>query len=102
MVGGKLQLNLYDGKNILAGSSSYKVGDTLIISLPEQKIVKHLKLDKKSTIFLIGGKHIGETGNIEDIVQDKIIYKDSNGNLVETSKKYAFVVGDAKPLVTLE
>ena len=102
MVSGKLQLNLYDGKNISAGSGSYNVGDTLLISLPEQKIVKHLKLGKKSTIFLTGGKHIGETGAIEDIVQDKIIYRDSSGNLVETSKKYAFVVGDEKPLVTLE
>lgn len=102
MVRGKLQINLYDGKNISDTSNSYHVGDTLLISLPDQKIVKHLKLDKKSTIFLIGGKHIGETGTIEDIVQDKIIYKDSHGNLVETSKKYAFVVGDTKPLITLE
>lgn len=102
MIKGKLQLNLYDGKNMLANSNSYKVGDTLLVSLPEQKIIKHLKLDKKSTIFLIGGKHIGEIGSVEDIIQNKIIYKDSQGNLVETSKKYAFVVGDTKPLVTLE
>lgn len=101
MVRGKLQLNLYDGKNILVSGNSYKVGDTLLISLPEHKIIKHLKLDKKSAIFLVGGKHIGETGTIEDIVQNKIIYKDSHGSLVETSKKYAFVVGDTKPLVTL-
>ena len=102
MIKGRLQLNLYDGKNILTDSDSFKVGDTLLISLPEQKIIKHLRLDKKSTIFLIGGKHIGEIGAVEDIVQNKIIYKDSQGKLVETSKKYAFVVGDVKPLVTLE
>ncbi len=97
---GKMQLNLYDGKNILA-NNNYKVGDTLLISLPEQKIIKHLRLDKKSTIFLIGGKHIGEIGTVEDIVQNKIIYKDPHGNLVETSKKYAFVIGETKPLVTI-
>ena len=33
--------------------------------------------------------------------ENKIIYKDSGGNLVETLKKYAFVVGDSKPLITL-
>lgn len=101
MVRGKLQLNLYDGKNIFSEDKSYNVGDTVLLSLPEQKISKHLKLDKKSTIFLTGGKHIGEIGNVEDIVENRIIYKDHNNNLIETSKKYAFVVGDNKPLITV-
>ena len=102
IVRGKLQLNLYDGKNILVDSAAYKVGDTLLLALPEQKISKHLKLDKKSAIFLTGGKHMGEIGNVEDIIENRIIYKDKDGNLIETSKKYAFVVGDENPLITLE
>jgi len=93
---GKLQLNLYDGKNILADKSLYKVGDTLLLGLPEQKIIKHLKLDKNSTIFLMGGKHIGETGKVEDIIKNRIIYKDDKGGLVETLKEYAFVVESEK------
>ena len=102
MVRGKMQLNLYDGKNILVDKGTFNVGDTIMISLPDQKISKHLKLEKKSTIFLIGGKHMGETGIVGDIIQNKIIYKDNSGNLVETSKKYAFVIGDSKPLIALE
>lgn len=102
MVRGKLQLNLYDGKNIFVDENSYKVGDTVVLSLPEQKIRRHLKLDKKLTIFLTGGEHIGEIGNVEDIIGNKIIYKDQKGNLVETSKKYAFVIGDSKPLIRLD
>ena len=102
MVMGKLQLNLFDGKNILADKNLYKVGDTLLLSLPWQKISKHLKLDKKSAIFLTGGKHIGETGNVEDIVENKVIYKNNKGDLIETSKRYAFVIGDSKPLIKLE
>lgn len=101
MVNGKLQLNLYDGKNILADNNSYKVGDTIILLLPEQKISKHLKLEKKSTIFLTGGKHIGEIGSVEDITGNKIVYKDTTGNLVETSKNHAFVIGDNKISITL-
>lgn len=101
MVNGKLQLNLFDGNNISAGTGSYKVGDTLLLSVPDKKIEKHLKLDKKAAIFLIGGKHIGETGNVEDISEDKIIYKNQEGDLIETSRKYAFVIGDAKPSITL-
>lgn len=101
MIGGKIQLNLYDGKNILSNDNAYKVGDTVILDMPQQKISKHIRLDKKAFIFLTGGKHTGETGTVEDISGDKIIYKDSNNNLIETSKKYAFVIGDSKPLITL-
>jgi len=101
MVRGKLQLNLFDGKNILVDADNYKVGDTVLLALPDKKIEKHLKLDKKSTVFLTSGKHIGEIGKVEDIVKDKVIYKDQNGDLVETSKKYAFVVGNNKALITL-
>src|SRR3989344_4386394 len=92
MVKGKLQLNLYDGKNITADKSDYKVGDSVLLSLPEQKIMKHLKLEKKAAILLTGGKHIGETGHVEDISGTKIIYKDAKGEVVETSKEYAFVI----------
>jgi small subunit ribosomal protein S4e len=102
MVAGKVQLNLYDGNNILVDKDGYKVGDTVMVSLPDRKITKHLKLDKKSQIFLIGGKHIGEMGHVEDISGTKIIYKDHSGNMIETSKSYAFVVGDTKSLVTVE
>ncbi len=98
---GKIQLNLYDGKNMLVDKGPYKVGDTLLISLPEQKISRHLKLDKKAAIFLTGGKHIGEIGNVVDITEDKVIYNDQKGGLIETSKKYAFVVGESKPLIKL-
>lgn len=102
MVKGKLQLNLYDGKNIIADKKDYKVGDTVLLSFPGQKISKHIKLDKKSSIFLIGGKHKGETGNIENIVEDRVVYKNQKGELIETSKDFAFVVGEQKPSIKLE
>lgn len=93
MVKGKVQLNLYDGKNVTVDKDEYTVGDSVIFSLNDKKISKHLKLHKKATVFLTGGKHIGQTGHVEDIVKDKIIYKDAKGELAETSKQYAFVIG---------
>ncbi len=101
MVNGKLQLNLYDGKNVLVGKNDYNVGDTILFSVDDNKISKRLKLEKKSTIFLTGGKHIGEVGNVEDIAQNKIIYKDDKGDLIETLKDYAFVIGEGKPVITI-
>ena len=102
VVKGKIQLNLYDGKNIIVDKDSYKVGDTLMVSLPDHKVSKHFALGKNATIFLTGGKHIGETGKVEDIISNKIIYKDSNNELLETSKQYAFVIGDEKQAIKLE
>lgn len=92
MVKGRLQLSLYDGKTILVDKDSYKVGDTIVLSLPGNKISKHLKLEKKSAILLTGGKHIGEIGLVDDIIKNKIIYKDEKNELVETSRDYAFVI----------
>lgn len=102
LVSGKLQLNLFDGKNIVVDKDGYKVGDTVLLSLPEQKIARHFKLEKKSSIFLTGGKHIGETGKVEDTSAKKIIYKNKDDELVETLKDYAFVVGSDKPSISLE
>jgi len=101
MVKGKIQLNLYDGKNIFADKGQFKVGDTVLLSLPDKKIMKHSRLDKQVTIFLTSGKHIGETGSIEAVVGDKIIYKNLNGDLIETLKKYAFIIGDANSFIAL-
>jgi small subunit ribosomal protein S4e len=98
---GKTQLNLFDGKNILVDKDIYKCSDTLLISLPKQEIKKHLKLEKGMTIYLMGGKHIGEIGIVESISSKKILYKESSGENFETLKKYAFVIGDKKSAIVL-
>ncbi|MBI2135070.1 30S ribosomal protein S4e [Candidatus Woesearchaeota archaeon] len=103
MLKGKAQLNLYDGKNIFVEKDSYKCGDSVLVSLDSGGfgIKDHLKLANGSLIFLTGGKHIGEIGNVQDIAGARIIYKAENGDAVETLKKYAFPVGKDKPLIKL-
>ena len=71
----KTQINLYDGKSIIVDKDVYKVGDSVLLSLPEAGIKKHLKLEKNAVVFFIGGKHIGKVGIVEDIKGNKIIYK---------------------------
>lgn len=101
LVRGKTQLNLYDGKNIFVENDEYKVGDTVIVGLPKQEIKEHIKLEKGCFIYLVGGKHIGDVGKIEDIISDKVTYKGKGGEIIETSKKYVFVVGKDKPVISL-
>lgn len=102
---GKLQVNLHDGCNVLANKFEGKVGDSVIIG--EKGIKNLLKLEKGSSIYLIGGKHIGIVGKVKDIIigsgfsKSKVIYE-FEGKDYETLKKYAFVVGKSKSEVTLQ
>lgn len=95
--GGKTQLNLYDGRNIIVEKDSYKTGDTLKLSLPDQKIQDHFKLEKGASVMLIGGKHAGMVVTIDDISGAKVIIKTSKNQKFETLRKHVFVVGKDKP-----
>lgn len=94
---GKLQLNLSGGKNILINKDEYKVGDSLILNLKDNKIKAHLKLEKGATIYLIDGSYKGYMGEIVEIKNKvlnqkaKIIFKIDN-KTYETLKDYAFVI----------
>ncbi|MEM4246782.1 MAG: 30S ribosomal protein S4e [Candidatus Woesearchaeota archaeon] len=98
--GGKTQLNLNDGRNILADSETANTGDTLMIEVPGQKILQRIPLEKGALVFLLGGKHIGTLGTVEKIENDEITFM-QNGRLITTAKKYALVVGKEKPLITI-
>ena len=100
-VRGKIQINLYDGKNILVDTDEYTTGGSLILSIPGHEITDYIKLEKGSFVYLMGGKHSGEIGRVEDILEDKITYKRKTGEVVETLRKYVFVIGKEKPVVSL-
>jgi len=97
----KIQLNLNDGKNIIIDKNNYNTGDTLVIEVPEQKIKEHLKFEKGVCVYLSGGNHKGESGIIEEIKDILIKVKPESGEVFETSKKFAFVIGKEKPIITL-
>ncbi len=65
--GGIQQLNLHDGRNLLIKKDTYKVGDSIMLSLPEQKILKHYRLEKGSHGFITAGRNIGIWGRIKEI-----------------------------------
>jgi small subunit ribosomal protein S4e len=97
---GKVQLNLADNKNILVEKDTFKVGDTVLITVPFQEIKQHLKFEKGALIYLIGGKHTGQKGTVESIEGSKIIYTAARKKC-ESLKKYAFVIGKDKEVIKL-
>jgi small subunit ribosomal protein S4e len=93
----KLQLNLFDGKNILTDKKC-KVGDTVVITLPDQKIKEILEVKKDAFIFLIKGRHAGDSGLLQEIKNNRIVYQ-KDKQAIETLKDYLFVLGDKKPII---
>jgi len=81
-------------------ASSYKVGDSLLVSIPDQKIIDHLPFAKNNTIVLSGGSHVGVVAVVEGFENDLVLVKTKNG-IYKTKKTYAFVIGKDKPLITV-
>jgi len=103
LVKDKVQLNLFDSRNILVEKKTdYKIGDTILIEIPSQKILQHLKLERNALVLVIKGKKVGSIGTVENISQLGIACKKDNGEIIETLKKYVFVIGKEKPVVKLE
>ncbi len=100
IAGGKVQLNLSNGRNIIADAKTANTGDTLVLQVPGQKIQQRLALEKGAMIYLLGGKHVGTFGTLETIEDDEITFK-RDGKSIATAKKYALVVGKDKPVLTL-
>jgi small subunit ribosomal protein S4e len=101
---GKIQLNLFDGRNILVKKDNYAVGDSVLIELPGQEIKEHFKLGKGNYAFLISGKHTGEHGKIMDVSEGKegsVTIKTTKHEF-KTSKDSIYLVGKEKPAIKIE
>ena len=105
--GGKTQLNLHDGKNVIIEEDAYSVGDVICLKVPEQEIVEVYPLEVGATVLVTGGKHTGELGTVSEIIENKstnpntIIIENSSKDEFLTLKDYAFVVGTDAPVIDL-
>ena len=105
--GGKTQLNLHDGKNIIIEEDVYSVGDVINLKVPEQEIINNYPLKEGAIVLVTGGKHTGELGTISEIIENKssnpntIIIENSAKDEFLTLKDYAFVVGSDAPEISL-
>jgi len=90
--GGKLQLNLSDGRNIVSDKAC-AVGDSVVFAVPTQKVEAVLKLDKGAKVYLVKGRHTGRIGTIDDVQNDRLWFR-IDKEVLETPEEYALVVGD--------
>ena len=105
--GSKLQLNCHDGRCILVNKKGYKTGDSILIELPSQKILGHLKMEKGMFGIITGGANRGKIVRIRDVIitrsrePNKVICE-IEGKKFEVVKDYVFVVGKEKPLIKIK
>ena len=96
----KIQFNLHDGKNLIVNVDA-KVGDTLLLKIPQQEVIETLPLKKGATVFLTKGKHSGDVGVFKEIKKEEAIYSKDNQD-IETAKEYLFVIGKEKALLEIK
>lgn len=104
LVKGKMQINTMDGKSMLVKkeeAKAFKVGDSILVSIPEYKIKEHLPREKGAHAIIFTGKHAGKTGEILEMEGNLIKIK-TNKETFETKKDYALVTGKNKPAIDVE
>jgi len=97
-----IQLNLHDGKNILVDNNfKGKVGDTVLINLPDLKIKETLELKKDAFVYIARGKRSGDSGVLQEIKENQATYQ-KDKQTIETLKKYLFVLGNQKSSINIK
>lgn len=95
--GGKTQLNLHDGRNIIVDDpQAYNTGDSLKLNLPDQKILEHIRFGEGTRCFLIGGAHVGSTAEVKEyITKRSSMPNEVQFDGFDTVARNVFAIGDA-------
>jgi len=103
VAGGKIQLNLSGGRNVILDENKYKSGDTLKIDVLEQNVLDSYTLSDGASAMIINGSLAGKVETIADYV----VVRGPTENIVrfksgtETVKKNVFIIGSSKPEIKL-
>ena len=102
--GGRVQLNLAFGANVLA-DNTYRAKDSIVMTLgidgeERFRIVDHFPFEEGNVAMVVGGKHSGKVARIVEIVRTAssvpnrvILVDDSTDERFETIEEYIFMVG---------
>ncbi len=70
MKGGKIQLNLSDGRNFISDIRC-NTNDSALINFGEKKIEKIIPLKESAEVIVFAGKHAGKRGSIKKMDKEK-------------------------------
>ena len=101
--GGKFQLNLSGGRNILLEKNDYKCGDSLKVALENQAILEHYPMAAGNTALVTDGSHIGCVKAVKEVQ----VIKGTGRNIVlfvdgtETVTDNIIMIGGAASAIKL-
>ncbi|MBR9678680.1 MAG: hypothetical protein GON13_00235 [Nanoarchaeota archaeon] len=101
---GSLQLNLTGGINVVSSKKTINVDDSLLVSIPDFKIIEHFKPVKGVLAYIVGGSHKGELAMVLGVkdfkgVQENMFSLKSGKNEFQTPKSNVFIMGKNKEAV---
>lgn len=106
IAGNVIQLVTNDGRTFKEKKTEACVGDSLLVVVPEQKVLKVIRQASGKTALVIDGKHIGMVAKVKSFVAGtmrrpklaNLETKDGNFGTVESN---IVIVGDDKPAIKL-
>lgn len=104
---GKIQIGTSGGRSLLLEKEvELNRGDSCLIELPSQKLVKTVRFDKGALALVVGGARQGSLGRIKDIksgtmTRSQTVLLKVEGSEWEVPSEYLMVVGKETPLITL-
>ncbi len=101
--GGKVQVNLHDGRNLVLEKNAYATGSVLKISVPTQQVLSEYPLAPGRVALLIGGQNVGRIVHVERIEETR----NPRANVVHFREGFStdvdkvFVIGAETPEVSV-
>lgn len=102
---GKMQLNLFDGHNIVSDKGDYATGDTIVLDLRKGIVTQIIKMKKGAIAIVTGGKNAGKLGKVGDVTTAKmrpsqVTLEHESGKII-VPKDNVFVIGDKEPVIKI-
>jgi small subunit ribosomal protein S4e len=105
--GQKQQYGLHDGRNIIDDSLKLSNGDSLLIKVPEQKVLGNVKLGKETLGLVLTGERAGQMGRITDVKKgglsrEKMVAISLPSGDTELPASLVFPIGVGKPMIKVK
>lgn len=101
--GGKIQLNLSGGRNIVLDKNDYKCGDSLKVAFDGQQVMEHYPLQDGSVVFIREGSQAGAVKTVKSLetvrgtASNLVLFTDGS----ETVARNCFVIGTQTAAIKL-
>ena len=98
--GGRTQLNLHDGSNLLIeDASEYSAGDSIVVANEDREVVAHFPYEEGSLVTAVRGTHAGDVGEVTEAQvtpgsgSNNVVVETDDGAF-ETVEEYVVVIDE--------